>query len=125
METNHTLHVYACDDCGTWVSEENLKHVRRMETLYVGTDTEISKVSAKFICKSCVAKQFGGCDMYADEKIVNSSSIHVDDLVNNQVPLGIQNRVSNNFYVVMVQSHQPRVRETSEATAISDEPDRE
>ena len=125
METDHTLPVYACDDCGMWVSEENLNQVRRMETLHVGTDMEISKISVRFICRNCATRQFGGCDMFGDEEIVNSSSIHADDLVNNQVPPGTQNRVTNNFYVVMVQSHQRRVPVASAATTISDDSDRE
>ena len=125
METNYAPPVFACDDCAEWVSEEHLNHVRRLETLYVGTDTETTKVGVKFICKSCVAKQFGGCDMYADEKVVNSSSIHVDDLVDNQVPTDVQNRISKNFDIVMVQSHQLKEGEIKEATAASEDISRE
>ena len=109
MEKYDTPPIFACDDCAVWVKEEQFNHVRRLETLDVGTETETTKVSVRFICKSCVAKQFGGCDMYADEKMVPSSSIHVEDLVDNQLPLESQSRISDNFYIVMVQS--PKLKE--------------
>ena len=109
MEKYDTPPIFACDDCAMWVKEEQLNHVRRLETLDVGTETETTKVSVRFICKSCVAKQFGGCNMYADEKMVPSSSIHVEDLVDNQLPLESQSRISDNFYIVMVQS--PKLKE--------------
>ena len=120
METYVAPPVFACDDCAEWVCEEQLNHVRRLETLHVGTDTETTKVGVKFICKSCVDKQFGGCDMYADEKIVNSISIHVDDLVDNQVPSSVQDRISKNFYIVMVQSHQQKEDVTKSTSGASD-----
>ena len=108
METCVAPPVFACDDCTEWVYEEQLNHVRRLETLHVGTDSEITKVGARFICKSCVEKQFGGCDMYADEKMVPSSSIHGEDIVDNQLPRVSRGRIADNFYVVMVQSQAER-----------------
>ena len=90
------------------MKEDQLNHVRKLETLDVGTDKETTKVGVRFICKRCVAKQFGGCDMYADENMVPSSSIHGEDMVENQLPLDFRSRITDNCYIVMVQSQAER-----------------
>ena len=66
MDIHESPPLFACDDCAGWVKEEHLNHVRKLETLEVGTNKEITKVGVRFICKKCVDSQFGGSDMYAD-----------------------------------------------------------
>ena len=102
MDTLEPPPFFACDDCAGWVKEEHLNHVRKLETLEVGTSKEVTKVGVRFICKRCVANQFGGCDMYVDEKMVPTCSVHGEDWVDNYPPMEHRDRIGEKFYSVWI-----------------------